>query len=48
MSLWLAVLLVLGILIYVIANVISNMRKSERDWQRVDKSKLKKWDDEDD
>ena len=48
MSIWLALLLVGVVLIYVIAKVISNMRQSEKDWQQVDKTKLKKWDDEDD
>ena len=48
MSIWLALLLVGAVLIYVIAKVISNMRKSEQDWQRVDKTKLKKWEDDED
>ena len=48
MSIWLALLLVGAVLIYVIAKVISNMRQSEKDWQRVDKTKLKKWEDDED
>ena len=49
MAFWIAVLLVVAILIYALANVIRNMRQSEKDWQQVDKTKLKKWDvDEDD
>ena len=34
--------------IYVIAKIIGHIRHSERQWTQVDKSKLKKWDDEDD
>jgi hypothetical protein len=48
MSIWLALLLVGAVLIYVIAKVISNMRQSEKDWQGVDKTKLKKWEDDED
>ena len=48
MSIWLAFLLVVAVLIYVIAKVISNMRQSEKDWQQVDKTKLKKWEDDED
>ena len=48
MSIWLAFLLVGAVLIYVIAKVISNMRQSEKDWQQVDKTKLKKWEDDED
>jgi len=36
------------VVVYTIAKVISYMRQSERQWQQVDKSKLKVWDDEDD
>ncbi len=37
------------VIIYTIAWVLAYMRKSEQQWQQVDKSKLKKWqDDEDD
>jgi len=36
------------VVIYTIAKVISYMRQSERQWEQVDKSKLKVWDDEDD
>ena len=48
MPIWLALLLVGAVLIYVIAKVISNMRQSEKDWQQVDKTKLKKWEDDED
>jgi hypothetical protein len=33
--------------VYTIAKVVQYMRQSERQWQEVDKSKLKKWDDDD-
>jgi hypothetical protein len=40
-------LLIAAVIIYVIAKVVENVRKSEQQWQQVDKSKLKKWDDDD-
>ena len=36
------------VVVYTIVKVIGYMRQSERQWKQVDKSKLKKWDDEDD
>jgi len=33
---------------YTIAKVISYMRQSDRQWKQVDKSKLKKWEDDED
>jgi len=36
------------VVVYTIAKVIEYMRQSERQWEQVDKSKLKEWDDEDD
>jgi hypothetical protein len=45
-SFWIAALVIAGFACYVVAKVIAYMRKSERDWQRVDKSKLRTWDDE--
>ena len=45
----LAILLIIaGIIIYAIVNVVQNVRKSEKQWEQVDKSKLKEWDEEDD
>jgi len=43
---WIAALIITGFACYVVAKVIAYMRKSERDWQKVDKSKLKTWDDD--
>ena len=34
------------IIVYTIAKVLQYMRLSEKQWQQVDKSKLKEWDDE--
>jgi hypothetical protein len=35
------------VVIYTVAKVIGYMRQSERQWEQVDKSKLKEWDDDD-
>ena len=35
------------IIVYTVARVIELMRKSERQWQEVDKTKLREWDDDD-
>ena len=47
-ELGIALLLLLGVIIYVAGKVLGYMRQSQAEWERVDKSKLKKWDDEDD
>lgn len=36
------------VVVYTIAKVVDYMRKSERQWEEVDKSKLKKWEDDED
>ena len=36
------------IIVYTIAKVVGYMRKSEQQWQQVDKSKLREWEDDDD
>lgn len=36
------------VVVYTIAKVVGYMRQSEAQWEQVDKSKLKEWDDEDD
>ena len=33
---------------YTIVKVIAYMRQSDRQWEQVDKSKLKKWEDDED
>lgn len=41
-------LIVMAVIAYVIVRVYEYSRKSEDEWRRVDKSKLRKWEDEDD
>ena len=41
-------LLIAGVIVYVIVKVMENVRKSAKQWQQVDKSKLKEWQDEED
>lgn len=42
-------LIFIGLVIaYTVAKVIAYMRKSERQWEQVDRSKLKEWQDDDD
>lgn len=36
------------VMAWVIAKVVYYSRVSEKQWQRVDKSKLRRWDDDDD
>ena len=47
---WLKYLLIFIalVVVYTIAKVISYMRQSERQWEEVDKSKLKEWEDDED
>ena len=42
------ILIIAAIIDYTIAKVVSLNRLSEQQWEQVDKSKLKEWDDEDD
>jgi hypothetical protein len=35
------------VVVYTVAKVIAYMRLSEQQWQQVDKSKLKEWQDDD-
>lgn len=45
----LPILLIIAVVaIYTIGKVIENVKKSRRQWDEVDKSKLKEWEDEDD
>ena len=41
-------ILIAIVIVYTIAKVLGYVRKSEQQWQQVDKSKLREWDDEDD
>lgn len=47
-SLVILLLIIAAIIVYTIAKVVSLNRLSEQQWEEVDKSKLKEWDDEDD
>ena len=46
-ELWIALTIVFGITIYAFTKVSFYMRKSDEQWHKVDKSKLKTLDDED-
>jgi hypothetical protein len=46
-ELWIVLLVLAVFAVYVAAKVIGYMRQSATEWQQVDKSKLKKWEDED-
>ena len=39
-------LIVAAVIVFVIAKVVQNVRKSEQQWEQVDKSKLRIWDDD--
>ncbi len=41
-------IIVAGVIVYVIAKVMENVRKSAKQWEQVDKSKLREWDDDED
>jgi hypothetical protein len=47
-GLWIALAIVIVVVIYTFAKVRAAMRKSDRQWRNVDKSKLREWRDEDD
>lgn len=34
------------VIVYTVAKVIGYVRQSDREWEQVDKSKLKEWDDD--
>ena len=46
-GLWPILILIAGVVVYTIAKVFQYKRQSERQWQQVDKSKLREWDDDD-
>lgn len=47
-GLWPIILLIAIVAVWVIAKIRHYMKVSEEQWQQVDKSKLREWDDEDD
>ena len=46
-GLWPILLLIAVVIVYTIAKVRQYMRQSEAQWRRVDKSKLREWEDDD-
>ena len=47
-GLWPIIILIAIVIAWVLSKVRYYMRKSEQQWREVDKSKLVRWDDEDD
>ena len=45
---WPVILIIIAVIVWVLAKVYSNIKKSEQQWREVDKSKLKEWQDDDD
>jgi len=43
---WIAVVIVIAVAAYVLSKVFYYVRRSAQQWEEVDKSKLKTWDDE--
>jgi beta-lactamase regulating signal transducer with metallopeptidase domain len=46
-GLWIALLILVGVIIYVIGKVRFYMKQSDVQWRQVDKSKLRSWEDDD-
>ena len=46
-GIWIAALLLVVVICYVIGKVLFYMKKSDAQWQDVDKSKLRTWEDDD-
>ncbi|MGI9223364.1 MAG: hypothetical protein ACR2QX_02735 [Woeseiaceae bacterium] len=46
-GLWLLLIFIALVIIYTIAKVFEYIKKSEQQWQEVDKSKLREWEDDD-
>ena len=46
-GIWPIIVFILVVILWVISKVLFYARKSEEQWQRVDKSKLREWDDDD-
>jgi SH3-like domain-containing protein len=45
---WPVVFIVAVVVAYIAAKVVFYVRKSEQQWREVDKSKLRKWEDDED
>lgn len=46
-GLWLILAFIAVVIVYTIAKVRRHMRESEEQWEQVDKSKLREWEDDD-
>ena len=46
-GLWTVIVIIVFVIVYTLAKVFQYMRESEEQWRRVDKSKLRQWDDDD-
>ncbi|MDH3547531.1 MAG: hypothetical protein OEN22_10545 [Gammaproteobacteria bacterium] len=44
---WPIVAIIVIVIVYVIAKVVYYMRQSAKQWEQVDKSKLREWEDDD-
>ena len=47
-GLWPIILLIAIVIVWVLSKIRYYMKVSDKQWQNVDKSKLREWDDEDD
>lgn len=45
-SAWPIIVIVAAVVAYVVAQVVFYVRKSRQQWREVDKSKLRKWEDD--
>ena len=45
---WPVVLIIAIVIVWVLSKVLHYVRKSEAQWEKVDKSKLRSWEDDDD
>jgi hypothetical protein len=43
---WPVIFIAAAVLVYVVAQVVFYIRKSRQQWRDVDKSKLRKWEDD--
>ena len=43
---WIAAVIVLFVVAWVLSKVLFYIRKSQRQWEKADKSKIREWDDD--
>lgn len=46
-GLWLILAFIAVVIVYVVAKIRRNIKLSEEQWQQVDKSKLREWEEDD-